>query len=217
MQIRGQFQDDDALGAFSAEPGPGPEGTIQLPRPDLSCLGPLGTALAGRRSTRDFLPDEVPEAKLSTVLWAAFGVNRQEGCGRTAPSTMNWQEIRIIACTKDGCWRYEAGSHQLHPVVRHDLRNLMGIQPATAQAPLNLVYVADFSVMTGVREEHRPFLAGADTGVVVQNVYLACAGCGLGTVVHGLVDRRALAQALGLGPTQRITLVQSIGLQKTGP
>jgi hypothetical protein len=43
-------------------------------------------------------------------------------------------------------------------------------------------------------------------------VYLACAALGLGTVLRGLVDRRALAQALGLPATQRITLAQSVGV-----
>jgi len=38
-----------------------------------------------------------------------------------------------------------------------------------------------------------------------------CAAAGLGTVVRGLVDRRLLAHALGLKPTQRIALAQSVG------
>ncbi|NML18210.1 hypothetical protein HHL10_24895 [Azohydromonas sp. G-1-1-14] len=55
-------------------------------------------------------------------------------------------------------------------------------------------------------------MAGADAGFIAQNVYLYCAAAGLGTVVRGLVDRRTLAARLGLGPTQRITLAQTVGL-----
>jgi hypothetical protein len=47
---------------------------------------------------------------------------------------------------------------------------------------------------------------------MAQNVYLYCASAGLATVVRGLVDRRRLAVALGLKPTQRIALAQTVGL-----
>jgi nitroreductase len=50
------------------------------------------------------------------------------------------------------------------------------------------------------------------SGCIAQNVYLACAAFGLGTVLRGLVERRALAVALGLPVTQRITLAQSVGV-----
>jgi len=79
---------------------------------------------------------------------------------------------------------------------------------------LNLVYVADFAKMTDVRPQDREFLAGADAGFIAQNVYLACAAFGLGTVARGLVDRRSLAPALGLSLTQRITLAQTVGLPR---
>lgn len=65
--------------------------------------------------------------------------------------------------------------------------------------------------MTDVREEDRAFLAGADAGCIVQNVYLCCAGIGLATVARGMVDRRSLARALHLSTTQRITLAQTVG------
>jgi len=38
------------------------------------------------------------------------------------------------------------------------------------------------------------------------------ASAGLATVVRGLVDRQLLATRLGLKPTQRIALAQSVGL-----
>jgi nitroreductase len=80
-----------------------------------------------------------------------------------------------------------------------------------ATAPLNLVYVVDFERMTSARDEERGFLAGADAGCIAQNVYLCCAAMGLATVVRGLIDRRSLAHALGLAPTQRIALALSVG------
>jgi nitroreductase len=55
---------------------------------------------------------------------------------------------------------------------------------------------------------------GADAGCIAQNVYLTCAAIGLATVVRGLVDRRLLAPALGLRPTQRIALAQTVGRER---
>jgi nitroreductase len=57
----------------------------------------------------------------------------------------------------------------------------------------------------------REFYAAARTGFISQNVYLFCASEGLATVVRALVDRPALARAMGLRPDQRITLVQTVG------
>jgi nitroreductase len=66
--------------------------------------------------------------------------------------------------------------------------------------------------MQGVAADDQAFLAGADAGCIAQNVYLFCAGAGLATVVRGLVDRRRLAQALGLSKSERVALAQSVGL-----
>ena len=50
-----------------------------------------------------------------------------------------------------------------------------------------------------------------DTGFISQNIYLHCASEGLATVVRAMVPKESLAAALGLAPTQEITLVQTVG------
>jgi len=171
----------------------------------------LHAALRARRSTRNFLPDPLSLKEVSQLLWAAFGVNRPGSWGRTAPSAYNWQEIAIYAVLPQGTWRYAAGAHSLECVSSEDLRAATGTQDFVATAPLNLVYVADVDRMSQAREEEQGFLAGADAGCIVENVYLYCAAHGLGTVVRGLIDRQRLAQALGLKPTQRVVLAQTVG------
>ena len=59
--------------------------------------------------------------------------------------------------------------------------------------------------------EEQAQYAGPDAGFIAQNVYLFCASEGLGTVVRGLIDRAALAAAMGLAPHQQIVLAQSVG------
>lgn len=55
------------------------------------------------------------------------------------------------------------------------------------------------------------FFAAANAGFIAQNVYLFCASAGPATVVRGLVDRKKLAAARGLGLHKRIVLAQTVG------
>jgi SagB-type dehydrogenase family enzyme len=187
---------------------------IVLPPCALPVEATLEQALCGRRSTRDFLPNTLPLGTLASLLWAAFGVNRRDCGGRTAPSACDWQETDVYVVLAEGAYRYHPRAHQLMLVQPQDLRRHTGTQDFVATAPLNLVYVADFARMAGVHLEQREFLAGADAAFIAQNVYLYCASVGLGTVVRALVDRRTLADKLGLGPLQRITLAQTVGLPR---
>lgn len=185
--------------------------TVVLPPLALPPAATLAQALEKRHSSRAFLPDTLPLETLSALLWAGFGINRQGSAHRTAPSARNWQEIDVYAVLPEGAYRYDAVSHQLLLVKAEDLRSATGTQDFVATAPLNLVYVADFSRMHDASAEERHFLAGADAGCIAQNVYLFCAATNLATVVRGLIDRGRLAAALGLSPTQRIALAQTVG------
>jgi len=172
---------------------------------------PLMEALKLRHSTREFSAREVPLAVLSNLLWAAFGINRAQGHKRTAPSAHDWEEMDVYAATAGGLYVYDAKAHALKHVLSRDLRAQTGVQPYVGAAPLNLVYVADLSRMTEASPEDKQWYSGPDAGFVAQNVYLFCASEGLATVVRGLVDRPALAKAMGLRPEQQIVLAQSVG------
>ena len=56
--------------------------------------------------------------------------------------------------------------------------------------------------------------AYADAAFLSQNVYLFCASEGLATGVRAMVDRPALAKALGLGADQIIAFAQSVGFPR---
>lgn len=184
---------------------------ITLPAPALPATATLRSALDARASRREFAAEPVPLDQIATLLWCAFGINRRTSGGRTAPSAHDWQEIEIHVVAAVGCWRYEPHAHRLALIKAQDLRAATGRQSFVATAPLNFVYVADFARMKDASANEREFLAAADAGCIAQNVYLACAALGLATVVRGLIDRRQLAAALGLPPTQRIVLAQSVG------
>ena len=187
---------------------------ILLPRPQLDGGRPLMQVLKDRRSSREFGQEKVPIQVLSNLLWAAFGVNGSDSGKRTAPSARHWQETDIYVAMPEGLYLYDAKAHQLNLLQKADIRAMTGTQPYVKEAPINLIYVVDYSKTGKASEEERQLFCPADVGFISQNVYLFCASEGLATVVRGLIDRPALAKVMQLGPDQKIILSQSIGYPK---
>lgn len=184
---------------------------IPLPQPQMEGGKPLMQALKERKSTRVFSSEKLPMQTLGNLLWAAFGVNRPDTGQRTAPSAMNRQEIDIYIATTDGLYLYDAKGNALQPVLTNDVRAATGTQSFVKEAPVELVYVADYARMGGGTDEGKNLYAAADTGFISQNVYLFCASEDLATVVRGSVDRTALAKTMKLRPEQKIILAQTVG------
>ena len=188
--------------------------TKQLMSPQTDGGRPLMQALKARNSSRSFSSEKLPIQVLSNLLWAAFGINRTDSGKRTAPSAMNSQEIDIYVAAADGLYVYDAKAQLLRQVLSEDVRALTGRQLFVAEAPVNLIYVADYSRMTRASQEDRDLYSAADTGFISENVYLFCASEGLSTVVRGSIDRAALAKAMKLRPDQKIILAQTVGYPK---
>ena len=184
--------------------------SIKLPAPDKRGGLPLMQALAKRRSSREFARRPLPLPILSSLLWAAFGVNRRGG-GRTAPSALDAQEIDVYVALPDGAYLYDAKTHALRLVAASDLRRVTGYQDFVDEAPLDLVYVADHRRMRMVPVAQRESYASAAAGAIAQNVYLYAASAGLATVIRAWIDRNAVADALGLGHDEHVVLSQTMG------
>lgn len=192
------------------------QGTIvALPGPNLTRSKSTLRALQSRRSTREFSARALSEQHLSNLLWAASGVNRPATDGRTTPSAHDWKEILVFVSRADGLFLYEPRVHVLRRQTESDLRAATGIQAFVADAPVNLIYVADFNAMTEATDDEKTLFSAADAGIVAQSVYLYCASAGLATVVRGMIDRAALGSAMGLPASQRIILAQSVGHRST--
>ncbi|MGA8051586.1 MAG: SagB/ThcOx family dehydrogenase [Burkholderiales bacterium] len=203
-----------AMGQLRPKPARGDSATpISLPAPERRGGLPLMEALAARRSSRDFAPDALPLPLLSSLLWAAYGVNRTDG-GRTAPSALNAQEIDVFVALPSGAYRFDAAAHTLHLVAAKDLRRVTGYQDFVDEAPLDLVYVADHARMGLVPAGKRESYASVAAGAIAQNVYLFAAGSGLATVIRAWIDRAAIADALGLTHDQQVMLSQTVGYPK---
>ena len=184
---------------------------IKLPSPQLDSGKSLMQALKERKSTRSFSTKNLSTNVLSNLLWAACGINRSESGRRTSPSASNWQEIDVYVATSGGLYLYEAKENELKQVLDMDVRSITGKQSFVSEAPVDLIYVADFSRMGGANAEERSFYSAADAGFISQNVYLYCASEGLATVVRGSLDRDALAKIMKLRDNQKIILAQTVG------
>ena len=168
-------------------------------------------ALKNRKTSREFSSDKIPLQVMSNLLWAAFGINRPESGKRTAPSAVNWQEIDIYIANADGLYLFDVKKHLMQPVLSKDIRALTGTQSFVKDAPVNLIYVADFSKLGSSSDEQKEKISWADTGFISQNVYLFCASEGLATVVLGWVDKPKLEKVMNLPAQKKVVLTQPVG------
>ena len=186
---------------------------IQLPKPNKSATSvTLMDALSQRHSERSFSERALSAEQLSLLLWAANGVNREDG-RLTAPTAMNRQDIQLYVCRADGAYLYDAAAHKLTRVCTDDLRAAVATerQAFAKEAPVSIVIVSDLRKF-GNRPNRE--LGSLDAGYVSQNIYLAATAMGLGTVARGTMDREVLAKALGLVEEQVLLLNHPVGYVK---
>jgi SagB-type dehydrogenase family enzyme len=190
---------------------------IKLLPPDMKGGKSLMQSLQERKTSRSFSTKKLPIQVLSSLIWAACGINRPDSGKRTAPTAVNWQEIDVYVAMEEGLYLYNAKAHVLEPMLKRDLRKITTtvLQPSrssVANAPLQLIYVADYSKMSFVtNDEEKKLYSSADTGFIAQNVYLYCASEGLATVIRGMVDKDTLSKDMKLRDKQKIILVQAVG------
>lgn len=190
-----------------------PAQTIKLPAPKKDAGMTLYQALSQRASNRNFSDKAVSDQTLSDLLWAACGINREDG-RLTAPTAMNTQEIRLYVCRADGAYEYIAKDNTLVRVSDRDLRkDIAGPQEGVAKAPVFLVLTADLDRYS--RKGDRTATFGAiDCGYVSQNVCLACEALGLSTVPRAGMDEKTLRSELKLAEDQLLLINHPVGYRK---
>ncbi len=187
------------------------DAVIELPPPQISGGMPLMDALSLRKSKRDFSSEPLSDPMLSSLLWAANGINRPGTTYRTAPSARRWLGIDIYVARADGVFLYEPEPHRLVKVQEDDIRSAAGRQPFVREAPVVLIFVADASRMHDATPEAIAFYSATDTGFISQNVYLFCAANDLSTVVLNWVDKEQLGAVMYLNESRKVVLTQPVG------
>jgi SagB-type dehydrogenase family enzyme len=184
---------------------------ISLPEPQKTGGKPLMEALNDRQSHREFSERELDLQTLSNLLWAAFGYNRMEEKKRTAPTSRNYQEIEVYVTLPSGLYVYDALENKLEIKHGRDIRANTGLQDFVANAPLNLIYVANQAKVQDPHSDRQLRASHTNSGFIAQNVYLYCASAGLVAVVRAWFDEDDLKKAMELDENMKIILTQTVG------
>ena len=188
--------------------------SIQLNTPNKDRGTSIMKALDNRHSTRQFSTDKLTLQDLSDLLWAANGVNREDG-RRTAATARNNQDIDVYVIMEEGAYIYDAPAHKLKPIAAGDYRDLVADgQDFAKDAPVSLLIVSDISRFTGLNVETQKQLGALDAGIVAQNIMLFASGCGFVTVPRAYMNKEGLKKALNLSETQIPMLNTPIGYPK---
>jgi len=186
---------------------------IKLSKPNLKSGKSMMESLQERRSTREFSPKDLSLDEISNLLWAANGINREDG-RRTAPTARNFQEIDVFFVNKDGAYLYVPAEDLLQPVYSGDLREAFAAgQGFVTTAPIILLIVGDIEKMGGHSERNMQ-LMWADGGMVSQNINLFCAGHNFATVTRAMMDEKVLREKLKLKDSQHLLLNNPVGHKK---
>ena len=214
------FAGSNLLEACSPPPAPptvaptAPSPVKPSPAPATTSPATLSETLKKRKSTNVFQSQSLPKEKLLDLLWAAWGINRPDSGKRTAPSAMNAQEIDIYVLTSEGAFVYDAKGNQLTAVLAQDLRAKAATMASMKDAPVHLVFVADYAKFRTTPQSQKELYSAAHTGFIGQNVYLYCAAEGLGAHFHTSIDRTGLKDSLKLRDDQAIVFAQVVGYPK---
>jgi len=180
---------------------------IELPKPDQEGGKPLMQTLMGRKTGRAFSEKEISMETLSSLLWAGFGVNRDDG-RRTAPTARNSQDMTIYLLTPKGAFMYDAKANTLVTRSETDAREEAVPQAWGKKAPLVLYFV---QTVNGEPNRQTDLFGGMHAGSIYQNVSLFNVSAGLIDCVVATFNNDAARKALNLPDNQRIIVGQIIG------
>ena len=189
---------------------------IQLPKPSMNNKVALMQALQDRHSIREYADKQIPDDVLSTVLWAACGINRPGEGKITAPSAINAQDILVYVVRQNGAYLYQPKDNSLQKVSNKDLcAAVAGRQSFAASAPVSLVLVSNHNKFPQqMSKKAKTRMGVVDAGYVSENICLACSALGLNTVPRMTMDTETLKKELGLDDNYDLVLNSQIGYPK---
>lgn len=172
---------------------------IKLPAPQTEGGMGLFTALKNRASAPggDFPTGQISMEELSTILWAASGLNRGDK-GWTVPMSKGREPYcRIYVADANGVFLYEWKDHSLTGISRENIRGKVGAQGFVKMAPTLLIVVSDSEGLAYFKNDTMAWeFAQVLTGAMTQDIYLAAANFDIGArYIHSMhVDeiKRAL-------------------------
>ncbi len=184
---------------------------IKLDAPRKDGGTPVMKVFNNRHSDRVFAADALKPMDLSTLLWAANGINRADG-KRTAPSAKDVRDVDVFVILKEGAYIYDPEAHALNPLTAGDHRALVaGGQDFAKTAPVCIVLASELSRLGDPTNENTRLMGAVDVGIVNQNINLACAALGLSTVPRATMDKESLKKVLKLKDSHLLLMNNPVG------
>jgi nitroreductase len=155
---------------------------IKLPDPQTSGGPGVFDMLKSRASAPGsaFPTGKISREELSTLLWAATGLNRPDK-GWTVPFGRGMEPYcRVYVTGEDGTFLYDWKTHSLTETSKEDGRSAIGAQAFVAAASHVLIIVSDRKAIEALGPRASDWDAIA-AGAMSQNVYLAADALGIGT------------------------------------
>jgi hypothetical protein len=176
---------------------------IELPAPQTEGGLGLFDSLKKRSSVShgDFSLAELTLEELSTVLWAASGLNRGQ-TGWTVPMADGLEPyVRIYVAGPEGTYRYSWADNKLMEISKENVKAKLGSHGFVPKAPYVLIFTTDMEVLGKLTRGGKQFqheFANVLVGAMTQDVYLAVAALNLGTRYIHTMNRDAVIKALEL-------------------
>ena len=186
------------------------------------------TALANRRSHRNFQDRALSLDQVSQILWAAYGITLPlpdvpglRGGLRTTPSAGAIYPLEIyivignVEGIRPGVFRYISEEHKLVRIIDGDIRDELSAatwgQRMVSEAPVSVFYSAVFERMLPRYGERGIRYTYIELGHSAQNVYLQAEALGLGTVAVGAFDDDRVRQILNLPDDEDPMYIMPVG------
>jgi SagB-type dehydrogenase family enzyme len=183
---------------------------VELPAPNLDGGASAAAAIAGRRSTRDYVPTPMTSVELSRLLFLTSGIaaDKYGNARRTAPSSGALYPIEVYAVVHrvegvdPGVYHYAYREHALEQVRAGDFRAKV-VEQAISQEFLGECGVVLFltMIMQRMRPKYqdRSYRYGLlEAGHLGENAYLAATSMGLGACGVGAFMDDAINEMLGV-------------------
>ncbi|MFW5895874.1 MAG: SagB/ThcOx family dehydrogenase [archaeon] len=221
---------------FDRRPGESPEadGTIgkddpfALPRPRTTGAGTsVATAIADRRSRREYGTDPLTSGELGQLLWAAQGITeRNLGAVdfRSAPSAGATYPLEVFVIVGDpgvvdldpGIYHYDPQEHGLDRLetgnVQAALQRLAIDQEWVGAAAIDIVITGiDERTTQRYGERGRLRYVPIEAGHVGQNIYLQAEALDLATVAIGAFRDERLRELIGVAENHRPLCIYPVG------
>jgi hypothetical protein len=188
-----------------------------LEKPESKINVDLMKAYGLRKSTKEFSEKEVGIKELSTILWSANGINREDG-KRTAPAPFGMEVIRIYVFSNSGIYLYDATQNKLLSLSTKNAKKDVGAERGargTETASLVLLLTGDLAKIPDfISRDVRLNTAHATAGTIGQNVYLIANALGLRTRLVGSLNVEGIRGCLKLSKDEIPLYIMPLGYGK---